>query len=93
MNIIKTTITAAAVIACCLGNEMPAGATSYAELRESMNKFCTAVKKINRKGMSAAPGTQMAALTVKYSGKTAAGYQMAWDFAKGSNIPSCSTIY
>ena len=93
MNIIKTTITAAAVIACCLGNEMPAGATSYAELRESMNKFCTAIKKINRQGMSAAPGTQMAALAVKYSGQSTSGYQMAWDFAKGSNIPSCSTIY
>ena len=93
MNIVKTTITAAAVIACCIGNEMPAGATSYAELRESMSKFCKAVKNANRAGLSAAPGTQMAALTVKYSGKTAAGYQMAWDFAKGSNIPSCSTIY
>ena len=93
MNIIKATIATAAVITCCLGNNMPAKATSYAELRESMSKFCTAVKKINKQGMSAAPGTYMGAMAVKYSGKTAAGYQMAWDFAKGSNVPSCQTIY
>ena len=93
MNIIKATIATAAVITCCLGNDMPAKATSYAELRESMSKFCTAVKNANRAGLSAAPGTQMAALTVKYSGKTASGYQMAWNLAKSSNVPSCQTLY
>ena len=59
-------------------------------LNTAMGKFCAAVQKMNNMGVSAAPGTQIAAAAQKVAGQTTQDYRMVWDMAKSSK---CSRIY
>lgn len=65
MSFIKAAITTAAVITCCLGNEMPA----KANIVNNANNFCKHVVELNRiLGSSAAPGSTGEQMLIAYTG-------------------------
>lgn len=90
MNFIKSTIATAAVITCCLGNEMPAKAS----LQASMNQFCSSVINLNNStGLSAAPGSTGAKAAIRIAGSDNATYRQLWTLAKRQGGYDCQRMY
>ncbi len=68
----------------------PANAQS---IRQSVITFCSAINKINAQGLSAAPGTVMAAMIAAKANQSAATYQGVWQISKAMAIPSCQRMW
>ena len=91
MNIIKATIATAAVVTCCLGNEMPANANSAVR---SANKFCSSLVEMNRTlGMSVAPGSTGAQMFIAYAGNNFNGFTYAELYRISKKIGTSSDCY
>lgn len=86
----KLILNTACVVACCMGNQMPAKADATA----AINKFCTALVELNKTSMSsAAPGTALGGVLSKkdYNGFT---YTQLWVVAKSQGTSqACRQMY
>jgi molybdopterin-biosynthesis enzyme MoeA-like protein len=81
----------ATLAAALLVGHAPAGAQS---IDNSVNTFCSAIRRINAQGFSAAPGTAAAQLIVNNTrSQTHADYRMVWQFAQASAIRTCRGIW
>jgi hypothetical protein len=69
-------------------------APAYAQdLRSSANTFCTAVRKINAQGLSAAPGSVAGSMIASQAGQSGNQYRQLWQIAKAVNVQSCKSIW
>jgi hypothetical protein len=63
-------------------------------INSSLNTFCSAIRRINTQGLSAAPGTAASQLIVNGTrGQTQADYRMVWHFAQSSNVHACRGLW
>jgi len=64
------------------------------ELDSAIDAFCVSVRRhINKKGISAAPGTAYASLAAVTAKLTPAKYAAAWAIAKGTSNSNCQRMY
>ena len=92
MNLIKATIATAAVITCCLGNELPAQANDAAMYEQAL-RICLAAFELNTTGIAAGPNSTV----WKHAMRTIDSAQHKrvldhWNYAK-REIPSCNAIF
>lgn len=62
-------------------------------INESLNRFCTAIRQINSKGVSAAPGTLASDIITQRAGQGQQEYLVIWNFANFSNNANCRGIW
>lgn len=63
------------------------------QLRQSATTFCTAVRKINAQGLSAAPGTYAGSMIAANANQSDSTYIAVWQTAKAINIPACRAMW
>jgi hypothetical protein len=62
-------------------------------INESLNRFCTAIRQINAKGISAAPGTAASQIIAQKAGQGQSEYRTIWQFASFSGNANCRSIW
>lgn len=64
--------------------------TQAADLNAALDQFCSGVKEMNKLGLSAAPGTNMAVAVQRKANQSAESYRLVWRMAKNNR---CGSIY
>ena len=83
----KITITASIALLTALA--LPVAASP----RDSMTKFCTAVRQLNAGGIPVSPGTIGGYRIASEAQVDQATYRRFWDHASVSNVPACRGIF